>query len=184
MKTLFEFEILRFEELPSTNTFALEQAKKGAGEGLVVRADFQSAGRGKPGNTWISPAGENLLFSVLLRPPVKPAKAPMLTQIAARSIANILAQRGIKTEFKRPNDLMVEGKKICGILTESVSNSEKIEYVAVGVGLNVNSSGKTLLDTAVSMKDLLKKEVPMDNLLGDILAELRKDLEGFYADRS
>lgn len=184
MKMLFEFEILRFQELPSTNTYTLEQAAQGASEGLVVQASYQSAGRGKPGRGWVSPAGKNLLFSVLLRPPVSPAKAPMLTQIAARAVAAALGKHKIKAEFKKPNDLMVGGKKICGILSESVSGSEKIEYAVVGIGLNVNSTGPDLPPEAVSMKDLLKKETSLDGLMQDILSELRKALESFYADRS
>src|SRR3989338_8343996 len=112
-RTSLKFKIRHYPEVDSTNTLAKEFASQQAKEGLVFTADYQTAGRGKPGNQWISPKGKNLLFSVLLRPPVTPARAPHLTQIACRSVSKVLQMHGIESTFKRPNDVMVNGRKIC-----------------------------------------------------------------------
>ena len=176
-----KFQLQYFKELPSTNTLALELAGKGAGEGLVIIADHQTNGRGKPGRKWISPAGKDLLFSVLLRPRVPPHRAPLLTQIACRAVAKVLKGCKITSTFKRPNDILVQGKKICGVLVEASSGSKgKLESAVVGIGLNVNASLKELVPQATSMKEITGREYSRQNLLKQILRELRNDLKEFY----
>lgn len=179
---MLEFQIEHHGEVPSTNTLVLNFAREGRPEGLVITADFQTEGRGKPGRTWLSPAGQNLLFSVLLRPPIPVNQAPMLTQIACRSVAGALENiSGIKPDFKRPNDLMVGGKKICGILTEALSSPGELEAVVIGVGLNVNSKADELLPTATSLLLETGKTQNRDRLLNAILHQLREDVESLYA---
>lgn len=178
-----KFRIHHFQELPSTNSLALQYASAGAAEGLVLVADYQSSGRGKPGRKWLSPAGKNLLFSLLIRPPIPPHRAPLLTQIACRSIAAILKKScRLPTTFKRPNDLMVRGKKICGVLVETSSKSNgHIESAVIGIGLNVNASSGSLLPTATSIRAETGKRYDRRKLLQRSLAQIKKDLKGIYA---
>ncbi len=183
MSLPFTFKIQRFHELASTNTYAREQAKLNAEEDLVYVADYQTGGRGQFNRKWESSAGKNLLFSVLIRPPVTPAHAPIITQIACRSVAEVLKNSyAIECEIKRPNDLLVKGKKICGILTESSSRSPKrIEDVIIGIGLNVNEAPKGVAPALVAMKELLGREVKTQEVLEKILEQLEKDLLELYA---
>ena len=142
---MLKFTIEKIEEVASTNTLTLDRARQGGSEGLVIVAAHQTAGRGKPGRQWLSPAAKNLLCSILLRPPLSPAQAPMLTQIACRAVAKVLKEKyAIASEFKRPNDVLVGSRKICGTLTEAISSPSKLEAVVIGIGLNVNAEGSEL----------------------------------------
>lgn len=170
---MLRFQIEKLGETPSTNTLLLERAKKGAPEGLVIVSDHQTSGRGKPGRQWLSPAGKNLLCSILLRPPLTQAQAPMLTQVACRAVANVLKEKyDIASEFKRPNDVMVGSRKICGTLVEAVSTPSRLEAVVIGIGLNVNAETEELPPEGVSMKTLKCKAYSIDEILGHILDEL------------
>ncbi len=178
---MIHFQIRRIPEVSSTNTVALEAAKQGAHEGLVITSDHQTAGRGKPGRMWESPKGKNLLCSILLRPPLSPARAPMLTQIACRVVAKVLKEKyDIASEFKRPNDVMVGLKKICGTLTEALSTSSKLEAVVIGIGLNVNAESSELPPEGISMRVLTKTEYSIEGVLGNILDELGKKCIELY----
>ncbi|MBU9889456.1 MAG: biotin--[acetyl-CoA-carboxylase] ligase [Candidatus Omnitrophica bacterium] len=178
---MIHFQIRHIPEVSSTNTFVLEEARQGAAEGLVVHTDFQTEGRGKPGNTWVSPKGKNLLFSALLRPPLRPDQAPLLTQIACRSVAKTLKEKyAIESEFKRPNDLMVGPRKICGTLVEAISTPHKLEAVVVGIGLNVNADAAELPDGAVSMTMLTGETYSREAILEEILEELSDRIEELY----
>ena len=178
-----KFRFLRFEEIPSTNTLASEHARRGDSEGLVIVADHQTAGRGKPGRKWISPAGKNLLFSILLRPPVRPSRAPLLTQIACRSVAKVLKVKyQMVTTFKRPNDILVDGKKICGVLVEASSGSNgTLDSAIIGIGLNVNATSEELIPEATSLREVKGKEYNREIILKSILAQLKRDMKDFYA---
>ncbi len=170
---MLQFKIQHIPEVSSTNTVALEAARQGAPEGLVITADYQTAGRGKPGRQWVSPAGKNLICSILLRPPLSPAQAPMLTQVACRAVAKVLKEKyDIASEFKRPNDVMVGPQKICGTLVEAFSSTSKLEAVVIGIGLNVNAEASELPPEGVSMKTLKSTEFPINEILGYILNEI------------
>ena len=177
------FSIQRFRKASSTNTMACRRASEGASEGLVLVADYQTEGRGKPGRKWISPSGKNLLFSLLLRPPIMARQAPLLTQVACRSVASVLRRKyGIASTFKRPNDILVHGKKICGILVESSSRpSGRLESAVIGIGLNVNAGFRELIPDAISMKALKNREYNRQKLLKEMLTQLKRDLKGLYA---
>lgn len=179
-----KFRIQHYRQLSSTNTLALQYAARGAAEGLVIVADYQTSGRGQFERRWISPPAKNLLFSVLLRPPVSPHKAPWLTQIACRSIADVLRKRfKVNPTYKRPNDILVRGKKICGILVEASSSSRsKLENAVVGIGLNVNANPDQLVPGATSLKcERDGKSSSRNALLMAILEQLNKDLTHLYA---
>jgi BirA family biotin operon repressor/biotin-[acetyl-CoA-carboxylase] ligase len=178
---MIQFQIEKLAEVTSTNTLLLERAKNGAPEGLVLTAQRQTAGRGKPGRQWISPFGKNLLCSILLRPPISQAQAPMLTQIACRAVAKVLKEKyDIASEFKRPNDVMVGSKKICGTLVEALSSPSKLEAVVIGIGLNVNAETSELPEEGVSMKFLSGSSYSLAKVLDHILNELAHKVNEFY----
>lgn len=147
-------KIIYYKQLDSTNTEIARLAAEGAAHGTVVVADAQSAGKGRRGRGWESPAGENIYMSILLRPDCLPDRAPMLTLVMAYSVAKVLKELGfLDVQIKWPNDLVLSGKKICGILTEMQLKDTEIDYVVVGVGINVNTSKfpEELKDTATSL---------------------------------
>lgn len=147
-------KIIYYKQLDSTNTEIARLATQGAEHGTVVVADAQTAGKGRRGRGWESPAGENIYMSILLRPDCVPERAPMLTLVMAYAVAKVLREFGFAdVQIKWPNDLVLSGKKICGILTEMQLKESAIDYVVVGVGINVNTSKfpEELKETATSL---------------------------------
>ena len=133
-------KIIYYKQLDSTNIEVSRLAAQGAGHGTVVVAEEQTAGKGRSGRSWESSAGENIYMSILLRLDCKPEKAPMLTLVMAYSVAQVIQTQGFsEVQIKWPNDLVLSGKKICGILTEMQLNGSAIDSVVVGVGINVNT---------------------------------------------
>lgn len=133
--------LIYYEELDSTNIKLQELAKQGATHGTVVVAGHQTAGKGRRGRTWESPKGDNIYMSLLLRPQMEASKAAMLTLVMAYSVAKVLQKLGYHyIGIKWPNDLVLSGKKVCGILTEMQTKNSQIDYVVVGVGVNVHMS--------------------------------------------
>jgi BirA family transcriptional regulator, biotin operon repressor / biotin---[acetyl-CoA-carboxylase] ligase len=128
------------EEVASTSDLAKELAEDGAEHGEVVIADFQTAGRGRRGRPWISPPGKNLYFSVVLRPDLPPARAPELTLVGSLAICDALRQAGVAAGIKWPNDVLASGRKIAGILTELAAEPDRVQWVVLGAGVNVNAS--------------------------------------------
>ncbi len=179
-----KFDIHWFDELPSTNSKVRELAESGAAEGLVVAAKFQSAGRGKPGNVWVSSPGKNLLFTLLIRPQIQASETPILTQIACRSVASALKKEyGIESKLKRPNDILVNNDKICGILVESSSSSSgALEYAMIGIGLNVNEApaGPGIKATCMKTVTASPEDYNANQVLNQILKQLDLDLKGIY----
>lgn len=133
-------KIIYYKQLDSTNTEIARLAMQGAEHGTVVVAESQTAGKGRKGRSWESPARENIYMSILLRPDCVPNKAPMLTLVMAYSVAQVIQELGFsEVQIKWPNDLVLSGKKVCGILTEMQLMGSEIDYVVVGVGINVNT---------------------------------------------
>lgn len=132
-----------FDSLDSTNTYAMQLAGEGASEGTVVVADAQSAGKGRLGRSWVSPAGVNLYCSLILRPCVPAVLAPQLNLLAAVAVAEAIVEVcGITPTIKWPNDVLVNGKKVCGILSEmqtSQTSQDTLKAVVVGIGVNLNA---------------------------------------------
>jgi BirA family biotin operon repressor/biotin-[acetyl-CoA-carboxylase] ligase len=128
-----------YGEVPSTNDLAKELAEEGAGHGEVVIAEAQTAGRGRRGRVWSSPPGRNLYFSVVLRPDLPPMRAAELTLVASLAVCDALRQSGVAAGIKWPNDLLAGGRKIAGILTELAAEPERVQWVVLGVGVNVNA---------------------------------------------
>ncbi|MDD2236659.1 MAG: biotin--[acetyl-CoA-carboxylase] ligase [Kiritimatiellae bacterium] len=133
-------EIHYFGELPSTNTAAKEAALSGCPEGTLFIAEHQTNGRGRRGRTWLAEASHGLCFSLLLRPVFSPRQLTLLPLLAAVAVSEAIENvSGIRAEVKWPNDLIIGGKKICGILTEAGFDLESIDYVVLGIGLNINT---------------------------------------------
>ena len=137
-----------FNELDSTNTHARRLAEEGAPEGEVVVAEQQTHGRGRLGRRWVSPPYVNLYFSIILRPKFSPVVAPQLTLMAAVALTDAVAAFISKPPvIKWPNDILVNGKKLAGVLTESSCSSERIDFVILGIGVNVNLMHGSMPDT-------------------------------------
>lgn len=143
-----------YEETGSTNIDAKKLAEEGAAHGTVVIADKQNAGRGRRGRSWESPAGKDLYFTILLRPDFAPDRAAALTLVMALSVAQAVRKYcGLEAEIKWPNDVVVNGRKICGILTEMNVETDYIQYVVTGAGINVNleEMPEIIRETATSL---------------------------------
>jgi BirA family biotin operon repressor/biotin-[acetyl-CoA-carboxylase] ligase len=134
------------EEIGSTNDRARELAEEGAEHGTVVIAEAQTAGRGRRGRSWASPARKNLYFSIVLRPDLPPARAPELTLVASVAVCDSLRRAGVAAGIKWPNDLVASGKKIAGILTELAAEPDRVTWVVLGVGVNVNARAEDFPD--------------------------------------
>jgi len=134
------FIVLKYERIDSTNTEALDQARRGADEGLCIVAREQTAGRGRHGRTWVSEKDAGLYFSLILRPKLDPQFLPLITLMAAVAVHDALEEMfRIECDIKWVNDIHVNQKKICGILAET-SETEKGPAVVVGIGINFKSS--------------------------------------------
>jgi BirA family biotin operon repressor/biotin-[acetyl-CoA-carboxylase] ligase len=131
-------ELRHFESVGSTNDEVRRLGLAGAPEGVVVVAEEQRAGRGRRGRSWESPLG-GVYLSALLRPACHPAAAPRLTLCAALAVAEALADAGAAPRIKWPNDVLIDGRKVCGILLELVAREDLVDFVVIGIGLNVNN---------------------------------------------
>ncbi|MCL4499761.1 MAG: biotin--[acetyl-CoA-carboxylase] ligase [Chloroflexi bacterium] len=131
--------ILHYDEVASTNEEAKRLAIEGAEDGAVLIAEEQTGGRGRLGRGWISPRG-GIWLSVILRPRIAPSDGPKVMMLAASSVFATLRSAGLAASIKWPNDIIVGGKKVCGILTEMASQPEIVDHIIVGIGLNANIS--------------------------------------------
>lgn len=135
------------EECRSTNELAFKLAQEGAAHGEVVIAETQTAGKGRRGRTWISAAGQNLTCSAILRPELPPHRAPELTLVAAVALCETLREAGAaEAKIKWPNDVQISGKKVAGILTELSAEADRVHFVIVGIGVNLNMARSALPD--------------------------------------
>jgi BirA family biotin operon repressor/biotin-[acetyl-CoA-carboxylase] ligase len=178
LKTEFIGHNLHWEyEVNSTNTLALQLAEKGAREGTVVVSECQKHGRGRMGRTWISQPEIGIYLSLILRPKFVPMKAPSITFMSAIAVVEALEQTfGIKASIKWPNDVMIGGKKVSGILTELKAEMECIHYVIVGIGINVNNTKfpKAFRDKVTSLSLELKEEVSRIKIVQALLQALER----------
>ncbi len=136
----FGGNILHFESIDSTNNHAKKIAYE-VPEGTIVISEEQQAGRGRMGKGWSSPKGEGIWMSIILKPMIPPTEASMLTQVAAAAVCKAIREAtGLPALIKWPNDIVVNGKKVCGILTEMAGELNEVSYIIVGIGINVNIS--------------------------------------------
>ncbi|MEI7904212.1 MAG: biotin--[acetyl-CoA-carboxylase] ligase [Candidatus Firestonebacteria bacterium] len=170
-----------FNEIGSTNDFALKYTEKGVEEGFLVTAEKQTHGKGRLGRNWISPPNLGLWFSVILKPRISPFHSSKITFISGLSVVDAVKKvTGEDAVLKWPNDVFFRGKKLCGILTEMRAEMDVINYLVIGMGVNVNFSRsdfpESLKHTATSLKIELKQEFSRVKLLKEIL----KNLEDYY----
>lgn len=173
-------DIRVFKETASTNDTIEKLARDGAPEGAVVFAESQTRGRGRLGRSWVSPAGKGLWFSVLLRPKLRPPEITRLTVAAATAIRRaIRTATGLEPEIKWPNDLVVDGRKVAGILTELSAETDRVRYVILGVGIDVNQAStefpSELSKVAGSLRMAAGNVVDRATLATLVLSELDKD---------
>lgn len=164
----------------STQQIAKELGMRGAAEGTLVVAEYQEAGRGRRGRTWFCPPQEGIMFSLLLRPPFPPQKASTVTLMSGTGVARAIKKAyPLNCQLKWPNDLMVGDKKMGGILTEISSETDKIHYLVLGIGINANVEAKSfpgeLKDTATSLAIELGRKIDRVLLLQRILEELEAE---------
>lgn len=173
-------EIRVFQETNSTNDLADRLARDGVEEGLVVFAEKQNRGRGRMGRTWASPAGLGLWFSVVLRPRLPLQSATQLTIAAATATRRAIHRvTGLEPDIKWPNDLLLDGRKTAGILTEMGAELDKIKYLIIGIGVNVNLASTDfppeLRRIATSLRQELGRPIPRPELAAQLLRELDED---------
>lgn len=174
--------LLYFDVTDSTNTEAKRQAESGAPEGLLVVADKQESGKGRRGRGWESPSGSNIFMTLLLRPSFAPQKASMTTLVMALGTAQAITEvSGLQAEIKWPNDIVVNGKKVVGILTELAMETDYIQYLVCGVGINVNQAEipESIRNTATSLYLEGGKKVNRAGLIQKVMERFEENYEIF-----
>jgi len=185
-------EIECFESISSTNTYAKEIAQKGCKDGTVVVANCQTQGRGRLGRQWNSEPGKGIWMSVVLKPEILPQDIQIITLAAAVAVVKaIKAATGIETGIKWPNDIILDGKKLCGILTEMICEMERINCLILGIGINVNHDMSDfppdLSDKAISLKMYIDQKNNADKSIenmpvrrSEIIKNVLNELEILY----
>ena len=183
--------IVYYDSVDSTNLRIKQMGDEGALEGTLAVADKQTAGRGRRGRSWDSPSGSSIYMSLLLRPEIEPDQAPMLTLVMALSVAEGIMDCGDScgnpdVKIKWPNDIVYQGKKLCGILTEMSADMDQIHYVIVGIGINVQMTDfpKEIQNTATSLKLVTGKTLLRNELLAKVLEEFEVLYEQFVSAES
>lgn len=175
---LFGREVHFFDSLDSTNVKAFDLARRGAPEGAVVIADTQTKGKGRIGRRWESPAGTNLYLSIILRPNVAPQGAQGLTFVAAVAAAEAVHARGLKPAVKWPNDILIGGRKTAGILLEMDSEPDRVHFVIMGVGVNLNVEKgmfpEYIRETATSLMEEAGSSVDRAAFTAELLSSMEK----------
>jgi len=169
------------EEVESTNSEALHLAQQGAEEGTVVIAEAQSAGRGRLRRSWESPPAMNLYLSVVLRPDIPAAAASLIPLMVGVAVADVISKYCPgKVRLKWPNDILIEGKKICGILTEMRTRADRVAFIIAGIGVNLNMQKlhfpRELRETATSLR--IETALDIDRL--DFAVRLFEILGNWY----
>lgn len=174
---------MRFESVPSTNSEAARQAMAGAAEGLVIVAGEQTAGRGRLDRKWISPAGAGLYFSIVLRPGAEISLWSLLPLMAAVAVHDALLEAcGLETDIKWPNDILFDGRKLCGILAETTETAAG-RAVVVGIGINLTAGAfpTELRAVATSVQDATGTMPDAEALLLSLIRALVERYESFCA---
>jgi BirA family biotin operon repressor/biotin-[acetyl-CoA-carboxylase] ligase len=172
-------QIYLFDEVPSTNKVLRQLARSGAGDGTVVLAEAQTEGKARLGRAWFSPAGVNLYVSALFRPALAAKQAPLFCFIASLAVADAVKALGASPGIKWPNDVLIGGKKVAGALMECAIRGEAVDFLVVGVGVNVNVDAHTLHEAlgasglaATSLAGVLGREVDRNAFAASYLGYL------------
>lgn len=172
-----------FDVVESTNTEANRLAREGAPEGTVIVANAQTRGRGRLGRSWVSPPGNGLYLSIILRPGCPPDWFPRLTLTAGVAVASAIQETGMRPQLKWPNDILIAGRKVGGILIETVFDNRQIGSAILGIGINVNTEQDefpiSVRNLATSLRLSLDKPVSRIHLLQTLLHQLEEWYEFF-----
>ncbi len=172
--------VYHYESIDSTNDKAYELAEAGATEGTIVFAEAQTSGKGRMGRKWVSPPGEGIYMSLILRPDVDVSEISTITLIAALSVTRAIKETcSIEAGIKWPNDIMIDGKKVCGILTEMKAEPDMVDFVVLGMGINVNTDATLLPPGGISLRGVLARRVERVSLVKNILKNFENDYEKF-----
>lgn len=169
-------------EIDSTNEEAKRQSQRADAHGMLVSADTQTGGKGRLGRVWKSPFGTTIAMSLLLKPEIAATHVSMLTLVAALSISQAIDEvTGLRTQIKWPNDIVVDGKKVCGILTEMSADMDRIYYVIIGIGINVNTQEfpEEIQKTATSLSLEIKETVSRRLIIAKSMKYMEKNYETF-----
>lgn len=172
-------EIIFVESVDSTNNYAKKMAEEKFQDGTVIIAEEQTNGRGRLGREWISPMGKGIWMTIMLKPRIKPEQAAQITLIAAFAVAKGIKNIcNIDTMIKWPNDVVVNGKKVCGILTEMGAEIDRINYLIVGIGINANTDELDFLNSGLNVATSLKiqkgEEINRKLLISDIIKKFEE----------
>ena len=166
-----------FRTVDSTNAQAYQLALRGAGEGEIVVAESQEKGRGRLGRRWFSPPFRNLYLSVILRPKIPPHQAPLITLMAAVATAEAIEKTsGLHPMMKWPNDLLMKGRKLAGLLNEIHSETDRVHFVILGIGVNLNTDERAFSKEIRDIATSLKRETGKDGLTKDFSSASFADL--------
>jgi BirA family biotin operon repressor/biotin-[acetyl-CoA-carboxylase] ligase len=179
-------EIIVLEQTGSTNDAILQVANVNSKEGLVVFAEYQTAGRGQRGNRWESLAGKGLWFSILLRPKIDLSSSPRLTAWAAEAVSGAIQNEfSLKPTIKLPNDVQIDGRKVAGVLVEMRAQKKAAHLAIAGIGVNVNQSREDfpgdLQSTAISLAMALGKQVDRPSFAIALLRNLDRTYRARFA---
>ncbi|OPX89513.1 MAG: Bifunctional ligase/repressor BirA [Pelotomaculum sp. PtaB.Bin117] len=177
----FGQQVYYYDSVSSTNDMAKELVRQGARDGSIVVAEEQTGGKGRLGRKWHSPKYKNVCFSVILYPSVNPSEASQMTMVTAVALALAVRKKtGVPVGIKWPNDLFVGGRKICGILTEMSAELDRIDYLVVGAGLNVNQELIELPEEVRDIATSLKVETGAELARVDLLQAMLEEYEQWY----
>jgi BirA family biotin operon repressor/biotin-[acetyl-CoA-carboxylase] ligase len=175
------FDLTRHPSVTSTMDVCRELAERGAPEGMVVLADVQTAGRGRAGHTWFSPAGQSLYVSILLRPDLRPQQGGWLTMLTALAVLDCVSHTllipnskfQIQNSIRWFNDVHLQGRKAAGVLVESALMDGRLDYAIAGIGLNVNTrfdgAPADVQARAISLRDVLGHDLIREHVLSSLL---------------
>jgi BirA family transcriptional regulator, biotin operon repressor / biotin---[acetyl-CoA-carboxylase] ligase len=186
---LFAFEITRglntkfigkkihyFDCLASTMDLAMQLGMQAHANGTLVLAESQTHGQGRLGRSWFSPKYKGIYLSLILRPKILPAASPILTLMAAVSICEAVKEvTGLDAQIKWPNDILIHNKKLAGILTEMNAEMDKVNFVVIGIGINVNNDKKSLIAQATSLKEERGEGLSRITLLQELLSRIENN---------
>lgn len=172
--------IIHLDSVDSTNDEAKKRAREGAKEGTVVIAEEQTKGRGRLGRNWTSPKYKGIWMSIILRPDIDPMKVSKVTQIGAAAVTMAAEEMGIETFIKWPNDIIMNGKKVCGILTEMSGELTKVNYVIMGIGINANIEKEEFPEEIQVVASSLKIEKGQYVKRKELVSKVLNNFENLY----
>lgn len=176
---VFGRRVTYFDEIDSTNIYAKKLGEEGDSHGTLVVADKQIQGKGRRGKNWESPKGSGIWMTLILKPNLNPMAASMITIVAGLSVSNAINKLyGIQSFIKWPNDIVINGKKICGILTEMSTEFDYINHLVIGIGINANM--KEFPEDIKAIATSISKEYGKTILRSELIAAIMKEFEFYY----